>query len=58
MASEGILVEINRRRHHEKPSIKLKRKEREADRRRKRRARKIRQGVVERERPETAPARA
>ena len=58
MASEGILREIKRRRHHEKPSIKLKRKEREADRRRKRRARKIRQGVVERERPETAPPRA
>lgn len=43
MASEGILREIKRRRHYEKPSIAAKRKEREADRRRKRRARKIRQ---------------
>jgi small subunit ribosomal protein S21 len=42
MASEGILREIKRRRHYEKPSIALKRKEREADRRRKRRARKTR----------------
>ena len=43
MASEGILREIKRRRHYEKPSIKAKRKEREADRRRKRRQRKLRQ---------------
>jgi small subunit ribosomal protein S21 len=42
MASEGVLREIKRRRHHEKPSIKLKRKEREAERRRKRRQRKTR----------------
>ena len=41
MASEGILREIKRRRHHEKPSIKSKRKLREAERRRKRRARKM-----------------
>jgi small subunit ribosomal protein S21 len=43
MASEGILREIKRRRHYEKPSIAAKRKEREADRRRKRRQRKMRQ---------------
>ena len=42
MASEGVLREIKRRRHHEKPSMKEKRKAREADRRRKRRARKMR----------------
>ncbi len=44
MASEGVLREIKRRRHHEKPSIALKRKAREAERRRKRRIRKMRQG--------------
>ncbi len=44
MASEGVLREIKRRRHHEKPSIKNKRKLREAERRRKRRARKVRMG--------------
>ena len=43
MASEGVLREIKRRRHYEKPSIKSKRKLREAERRRKRRARKVRQ---------------
>jgi small subunit ribosomal protein S21 len=48
MASEGILREIKRRRHHEKPSIAAKRKALEADRRRKRRQRKARQ--MERER--------
>lgn len=58
MASEGILREIKRRRHHEKPSVRLKRKEREAERRRKRRARKIRQGAVEREPRPEAPVRA
>ena len=42
MASEGVLREIKRRRHYEKPSIRNKRKEREADRRRKRRNRKVR----------------
>ena len=40
MASEGVLREIKRRRHYEKPSIKGKRKLREAERRRKRRERK------------------
>lgn len=40
MASEGVLREIKRRRHHEKPSVKNKRKLREAERRRKRRERK------------------
>ena len=48
MASEGVLREIKRRRHYEKPSIRNKRKLREAERRRKRRARKMRQ--IERER--------
>lgn len=52
MASEGILREVKRRRHHEKPSVKEKRKSREAERRRKRRARKTRQGMMERERGE------
>ncbi|MCA9683248.1 MAG: 30S ribosomal protein S21 [Myxococcales bacterium] len=42
MASEGVLREIKRRRHYEKPSIKGKRKLREAERRRKRRQRKVR----------------
>ncbi len=46
MASEGILREIKRRRHHEKPSIAEKRKLREADRRRKRRLRKAKQMVL------------
>lgn len=40
MASEGVLREIKRRRHYEKPSVKSKRKLREAERRRKRRQRK------------------
>jgi small subunit ribosomal protein S21 len=40
MAGEGILREIKRRRHYEKPSVKDKRKVREAERRRKRRERK------------------
>jgi small subunit ribosomal protein S21 len=40
MASEGVLREIKRRRHYEKPSVKGKRKLREAERRRKRRQRK------------------
>lgn len=40
MASEGVLREIKRRRHYEKPSVKSKRKLREAERRRKRRLRK------------------
>lgn len=56
MASEGILREIKRRRHHEKPSIKEKRKSREAERRRKRRARKTRQGMMERDRGERDPS--
>lgn len=42
MASEGVLREIKRRRHYEKPSVKSKRKLREAERRRKRRQRKAR----------------
>ena len=40
MASEGVLREIKRRRHYEKPSVKGKRKLRAAERRRKRRERK------------------
>ncbi len=40
MASEGVLREIKRRRHYEKPSVRGKRKLREAERRRKRRERK------------------
>jgi small subunit ribosomal protein S21 len=40
MAGEGVLREIKRRRHYEKPSIASKRKSREAERRRKRRLRK------------------
>ncbi len=40
MASEGVPREIKRRRHYEKPSVKMKRKLREAERRRKRRQRK------------------
>lgn len=43
MASEGVLREIKRRRHYEKPSVKSKRKLREAERRRKRRERKRQQ---------------
>jgi len=35
MASEGLYKELKKRRHHEKPSVKAKRKEREAERRRK-----------------------
>lgn len=58
MASEGILREVKRRRHHEKPSVKEKRKSREAERRRKRRARKTRQGMMERDRGERDPAAA
>ncbi|MEE9384424.1 MAG: 30S ribosomal protein S21 [Nannocystaceae bacterium] len=42
IAGEGVLREIKHRRHHEKPSIKLKRKTREAERRRKRRQKKAR----------------
>lgn len=37
MASEGVLREVKRRRHYEKPSDRRKRKEREAQRRRRRR---------------------
>ena len=48
MASEGVLREIKRRRHYEKPSIRNKRKAIEADRRRARRNRKIRSGDRER----------
>jgi small subunit ribosomal protein S21 len=40
MAGEGVLREIKRRRHYEKPSVRSKRKSLEADRRRKRRLRK------------------
>lgn len=42
MAGEGVLREIKRRRHYEKPSIASKRKQREAERRRKRRQRQAR----------------
>ena len=48
MASEGVLREIKRRRHYEKPSIKGKRKLREAERRRKRRQRKVVRIIPER----------
>ncbi|RMG98549.1 MAG: 30S ribosomal protein S21 [Deltaproteobacteria bacterium] len=40
LASEGVLRELKRRRHYEKPSIRRKRKLREAERRRRRRERK------------------
>jgi small subunit ribosomal protein S21 len=36
MANEGVLREVKRRRHYEKPSSRRKRKEREAIRRRRR----------------------
>ncbi len=36
MSKEGILQEIKRRRYHEKPSVKRKRKTREARKRRRR----------------------
>lgn len=35
MASEGLYKELKKRRYYEKPSVKAKRKEREAERRRK-----------------------
>jgi small subunit ribosomal protein S21 len=38
MSKEGILQEIKRRRYHEKPSVKRKRKIREARKRRRREA--------------------
>ena len=38
MSKEGILQEIKRRRYHEKPSVKRKRKMREARKRRRREA--------------------
>ena len=40
MSKEGILQELKSRRFYEKPSVKSKRKLREAERRRKRRERK------------------
>ncbi|MBI4512437.1 MAG: 30S ribosomal protein S21 [Deltaproteobacteria bacterium] len=36
MANEGVLREVKRRRHYEKPSSRRKRKEREASRRKRR----------------------
>jgi small subunit ribosomal protein S21 len=39
MASEGILRELKRRRHHMKPSIKKRKKQAEAARRRRKRVR-------------------
>jgi small subunit ribosomal protein S21 len=39
IATEGLLRELKRRRHYEKPSVRRKRKEREAARRRRRRER-------------------
>jgi small subunit ribosomal protein S21 len=36
MATEGVMREVKRRRHYEKPSVRRKRKLREAARRRKR----------------------
>jgi len=35
MANEGLYKELKKRRFHEKPSVRRKRKQREADRRRK-----------------------
>lgn len=35
MANEGLYKELKKRRFHEKPSVREKRKQREADRRRK-----------------------
>ncbi len=35
MANEGLYKELKKRRFHEKPSVRQKRKQREADRRRK-----------------------
>lgn len=43
MAREGVLKELKNRRFYEKPSIKDKRKRREAERRRRKDARKARQ---------------
>lgn len=40
MAREGVLREVKNRRHYEKPSVKLKRKRRDAERRRRKDARK------------------
>ncbi len=42
MAREGVLKELKNRRFYEKPSIKDKRKRREAERRRRKEARKAR----------------
>jgi small subunit ribosomal protein S21 len=39
MATEGVLKDVKRRRFHEKPSVKKKRKSRDAERRRRRQAR-------------------
>jgi small subunit ribosomal protein S21 len=36
MAREGILKEVKNRRYYEKPSVKAKRKQRDAERRRRR----------------------
>ncbi len=46
LSGEGILRELKRRRHYEKPSIAKKRKGREAERRRKRRDRKAKQELM------------
>ena len=48
MAREGVLKEVKNRRFYEKPSVKDKRKRRDADRRRRKEARKER---AERRRP-------
>ncbi len=42
LASEGVLRELKFRRHYEKPSIAMKRKQREAERRRRRKVRRPR----------------
>ncbi|MFT6627654.1 MAG: small subunit ribosomal protein S21, partial [Flavobacteriales bacterium] len=44
MAREGVLKEVKNRRFYEKPSIKDKRKRREAERRRRKEMRKARRG--------------
>ncbi|MCB9506443.1 MAG: 30S ribosomal protein S21 [Myxococcales bacterium] len=44
LAREGVLKELKTRRHYEKPSVKDKRKRRDAERRRRKDARKARSG--------------
>ena len=46
MANEGIVRELKRRRHYEKPSVRKRRKAREAERRRRRNERRISRRVA------------